>query len=137
MSQQWGRGDAGCFVKAHHPVSRMTEGTSRDLLEKKKKNERKPDAEAKNTIPVFYLGRTDGSDCVDCDSDLSLLRPVLGRVRESARKAYCIGDLRQLGMVNASYSDTYQYSSPIHMLVNGNAGVANAHWCEQLGLQPG
>jgi len=42
----------------------------------------------------------------------ALLLPALSRAKAQAKRAYCVNNLRQLGVALAAYVDTYQHSYP-------------------------
>ena len=67
----------------------------------------------------------------------SLLMPALGRAKESAKKVSCIGNQKQMGMVNVSYAGDYEYYVANYMVVNGNANYSNVYWYELMGRQLG
>jgi prepilin-type N-terminal cleavage/methylation domain-containing protein len=54
----------------------------------------------------------------------SLLLPALTRARETARRTYCVGNLRQLGTGSALYSDAYDDS----LLANFSVDDPNEVW---------
>ncbi len=67
----------------------------------------------------------------------SLLMPALGRARESAKRVSCTGNQKQLGMVNITYANDYEYFVPNYVIINGNANFANVFWYELMGKQLG
>ncbi len=48
----------------------------------------------------------------------SMLLPALGQAKEHARRAVCLGSMRQLSLGIASYSNDYNGVPPIHMVSN-------------------
>ncbi len=65
----------------------------------------------------------------------AMLMPALGKAREAARKASCIGNLRQLGMVNISYGNDYENFVPQFVYYPGV--YQNVYWYELLGQHLG
>ena len=53
---------------------------------------------------------------------LALLFPALGAVREEARRAQCMNNLRQIGMAMTMYLDEHEFRFPTMLLSTGAAG---------------
>ncbi len=65
----------------------------------------------------------------------AMLMPALGKAKETARKASCASNQKQLGMLNVSYSGDYEYYIPNHIYIPGN--YKSIHWYELMGQQLG
>ena len=60
-----------------------------------------------------------------------MLLPALNQARESARKASCISNLKQIGQVNAFYSHDYQVVMPAGQLSTGTHNTAWGFICRK------
>ena len=57
-----------------------------------------------------------------------MLLPALNQARESARKASCISNLKQIGQVNAFYSHDYQVVMPARVIIAYGSSWTWTHW---------
>ncbi len=65
----------------------------------------------------------------------AMLMPALGKAKETARKASCASNQKQLGMLNVSYSGDYEYYIPHLIYIPGN--YKSIYWYELMGQQLG
>lgn len=63
----------------------------------------------------------------------AMLMPALGQARQMAKKAGCMANQKQLGMVNISYSNDYEYFVPYSICRTGE----EVFWYELMGQQLG
>ena len=63
----------------------------------------------------------------------AMLMPALGQARQMAKKAGCMANQKQLGMVNISYSNDYEYFVPYSICRTGE----EVFWYELMGKQLG
>ncbi|MCI6287150.1 MAG: type II secretion system GspH family protein [Lentisphaeria bacterium] len=63
-----------------------------------------------------------------------MLLPALNQARESARKASCISNLKQIGQVNAFYSHDYQVVMPARLAVAYGSSWTAVYWNTQYGM---
>ena len=69
----------------------------------------------------------------------AMLMPALGQARQMAKKVSCISNEKQLGMVNISYSNDYEYFVPysIYTSVPSPGNQNEVFWYEIMGQQLG
>ncbi len=63
----------------------------------------------------------------------AMLMPALGKARETAKRISCVGNQKQLGMVNASYVNDYEYYVPAYAVYSSR----KCQWYELMGQQLG
>ncbi len=65
----------------------------------------------------------------------AMLMPALGKAKETARKASCAGNQKQLGMVNAAYAMDYKYF--VSKMIFRPGLYQEVYWYELIGQQLG
>ncbi len=65
----------------------------------------------------------------------AMLMPALGAAKETAKRITCMSNQKQLGMVNNSYANDYDYFVSIRIYDVGSHVLY--YWYEQMGLQLG
>ena len=65
----------------------------------------------------------------------AMLMPALGKAKETARKASCAGNQKQLGMVNAAYAMDYKYF--VSKMIFRPGLYQEVYWYELMGQQLG
>lgn len=58
----------------------------------------------------------------------ALLLPALGAAKEEARKAYCLNNNKQIGLMTLMYADNYENSLPPRKALNGGTNDLTDGW---------
>ncbi len=67
----------------------------------------------------------------------ALLLPVLSKARTAARRAYCMGHLKQIGLLYAMYADRYNGSLPYYWVRDESQTPDQTYWYEYLNEEEG